>query len=77
MARVSMIVRWGRNGYDRVVPTAIARSVAHTVLVMNGLATRSVLAVTRLPSASTSLVLPGVQIVLGGQLRRSGKTPIR
>jgi hypothetical protein len=43
--------------------------------VMNGLATRSMLAVTRLPSASTSPVLPGVQTVLGGQLRRSGDTP--
>jgi hypothetical protein len=41
---------------------------------MNRLATRSMLAVTRLPSASTSLVLPGIQIVRGGQRRRSGKT---
>src|SRR5262250_846121 len=50
-----MIVRWrGRNGYgSSVTPTATASSVAHTVLVMNKLATRSMLAVTRLPSATT------------------------
>src|SRR5580704_8216058 len=55
MARVSMIVRWrGRNGYgSSVTPTATARSVAQTVLVMNRLATRSMLAVTRRPSATT------------------------
>ena len=55
MARVSMIVRWrGRNGYgSSVTPTATARSVAQTVLVMNKLATRSMLAVTRRPSATT------------------------
>jgi len=55
MARVSMIVRWrGRNGYGmRAAPAATASSVAHTVLVTNRLATRSMFAVTRLPSATT------------------------
>jgi len=55
MATVSMIVRWrGRNGYgSSATPTATASSVAQTVLVMKRLATRSMLAVTRRPSATT------------------------
>ena len=44
-------------GQERVrqqaAPTATASSVAHTVLVTNRLATRSMLAVTRRPSATT------------------------
>ena len=55
MATESMMVRCrGRYGYgSSMVPTATASRVAHTVLVMNRLATRSMLAVTRRPSATT------------------------
>ncbi len=55
IAGLSMMVSCrGRTGQgSRVTPTATASGVTHTVLVMNRFATRSMLAVTRRPSAMT------------------------